>query len=65
MSDLDILIAYAQSGMRISTAAANTHYDRRTFRRLLIRAGFRVGIDPLDFYDLAEYLLEERKLHDN
>lgn len=65
MTDLDILLAYAQAGMRISTAAANTHYDRRTFRRLLIRAGYRVGIDPLDFYDLAEYLLEERKMNDN
>lgn len=65
MTDLDILLAYAQAGMRISTAAANTHYDRRTFRRLLIRAGYRAGIDPLDFYDLAEYLLEERKMNDN
>lgn len=63
MEQTVILDAYARNGMCISAAAAELHYDRRTVKRKLLSAGRSLGIDPFDFYDLAEYLLTERRLH--
>lgn len=64
MTDIEVLIAYAESGMRIAEAARKTHYSRKSFREKLIVAGLHLGFNPFDFWDLAEFLTERKSDYD-
>lgn len=52
--DCDIILAYAESGMRTFRTAEITHYDRRTVSNRLTSIRLKAGIDPRDFNGLCQ-----------
>ena len=52
--DIDIILAYAESGMRTYRAASLSHYDRRTVSQRLTSIRLKTGVDPRDFSGLIK-----------
>lgn len=53
-TDCDIIMAYAESGMRTYRTADISHYDRRTVSNRLTSIRLKTGIDPRDFNGLCQ-----------
>lgn len=64
MTDYEVLLTYAESGMRVAESARKTHYSRKVFRGKLISAGINLDINPFDFFELATYLMERKEDYD-
>lgn len=54
--DVDVIMAYAECGMRIVTAANAIHYARMTVEYHLISVFRKTGLNPKKFYDLVELI---------
>lgn len=50
--DVEILMSFANNGMKVSATARETFYDRRTIEYRLDRIRKAVGLNPRDFWDL-------------
>ena len=55
---LEVLTTYANTGMRVATAAEVMHWNRKTMYKKIRLAGSAYGIDPFDFYELASVLVK-------
>ena len=55
-ADIIVLKSYSENGMGVTRTARNTHYDRRTISGRLTNIRLKVGIDPRDFFGLANLL---------
>jgi len=53
-ADREILIAFAKGRMRVRQASLLSHYTPITINNHLQRIKAKTGVDPMDFYGLAE-----------
>lgn len=51
-TDVDIIYAFANNRMKVTIAAKNAHYDKRTIYSRLNNIRLKTGIDPRDFWGL-------------
>ena len=54
--DVDVIMAYAECGMRLSTAAKAIHYAKMTIEYHLTSVYQKTGLNPKKFYDLVELI---------
>ena len=53
-ADVEILVAYAEGNMRMRQASLLSHYAEPTIKNHLKRIKAKTGVDPMNFYGLAE-----------
>lgn len=54
--EIDVILAYADNGMRIKPAARELHMDHRTIWRIFAAVNRKTGYNPVEFWDLLEII---------
>lgn len=64
--DVDVIMAYAECGMRLVTTAKAIHYANMTIEYHLVSVYKKTGLNPKKFYDLVELirLINEKTAHE-
>lgn len=55
-AEVEVLVAFAENGMKVQRTANALHYDKRTVSQRLTLINANTGINPRDFYGLTKLL---------